>query len=99
VLLPHTGPELAYQVAKRIQQQFVTAVTGLSAAHAACSMSVGLACMSISHPANSDQLVALADAALYRAKQTGSSCVFTHDPAPCLAAPSKPSAAVPDPMI
>ncbi len=84
VLLPHTGPELAQQVARRIQQEFVVAVAGLGDAHAACSMSVGLACMSISHPATADQLVALADAALYRAKQTGASCVFTQNAAPDL---------------
>jgi diguanylate cyclase (GGDEF)-like protein len=88
VLLPHTGPELAHQVARRIQQQFIAAVSGISPSHAACSMSAGLACVSISHPANADQLVALADAALYRAKQSGESCVFTHDAAPTLAQPA-----------
>ncbi len=84
VLLPHTEPELAEQVARRIQQQFNTAVRSISPKHAVCAMSMGLACVSISRPTTADQLVALADRALYRAKKIGAGCVFTEEPAPPL---------------
>lgn len=88
VLLPHTGPELAQQVARRIQQQFRNDVAALGPEHAVCSMSVGLACVSISKPASADQLVALADAALYRAKQSGAARVCMHEAPPSLTTPA-----------
>jgi len=80
LLLPHTAPDVARQVAKRIQAQFAEAADAMLPEELTCNMSVGIACVSSSRPANADQLVALADAALYRAKQAGKACIFLHEP-------------------
>jgi diguanylate cyclase (GGDEF)-like protein len=80
VLLPRTGPDTAQQVAGRIQQEFRSAVRASVPQDHPCGMSMGLACVSFSQPTCADQLVALADAALYRAKQSGKSRLFTHEP-------------------
>ncbi len=91
VLLPRTGPDIARQVADRIRQEFLTAVGHLAEQGLECNMSMGLACMSISQPASADQLVALADAALYRAKQAGKARLFIHEGTPSLS-PGEPAA-------
>jgi two-component system cell cycle response regulator len=81
VLMPHTLPQVAQQVARRIKHQFVTAIRATWPGHN-CDLSIGIACLSLSKPMNADQLVALADAALYRAKQSGKARVFIHQPPP-----------------
>lgn len=78
VLLAHTDPVVAMQVARRIQQQFVTAVGPLIPPGNSLNMSVGIACVSLSRPTSADQLVALADGALYRAKEAGKARIITH---------------------
>jgi predicted signal transduction protein with EAL and GGDEF domain len=47
--------------------------------------------MSISRPANADQLVALADTALYAAKQAGKAIIRMHEPAAQLTDVAEPS--------
>lgn len=71
LLMPHTEPAIARQVAHRIRQQFVDAARRAFPDFEGCDLSIGIACTSLSRPASADQLVALADAALYRAKQAG----------------------------
>jgi diguanylate cyclase (GGDEF)-like protein len=78
-LLPHTDLHVAQGVARRIRQQFLATIHTLWPGNAVCSMSIGIACVSLSHPANADQLVAMADSALYRAKQLGKSRIVVHD--------------------
>ncbi|MBI1367799.1 MAG: diguanylate cyclase [Planctomycetes bacterium] len=79
LLLPHTDPSIARQVARRIKRQFVDSVRAMFPQHTNCDLSIGIACMSLSHPASADQLVALADGALYRAKQMGKARIIIHD--------------------
>ena len=71
LLLPHTSPEVAEQVARRIQHQFHTTVRSVAPGAGQCNMSIGLACMSLNRPASAEQLVTRADAALYKAKRDG----------------------------
>jgi diguanylate cyclase (GGDEF)-like protein len=82
LILPRTDPQTGMQVARRIQQEFRQATHQLLGDQAQTDMSLGLACVSISKPTNADQLVALADAALYRAKQAGRGRIDVSEPAP-----------------
>lgn len=80
LLLPHTSPTVAQQVGRRIKHQFVTAAKSMFPEGMSCNVSIGIACVTVSRPASADQLVALADAALYRAKQTGKARIFLYQP-------------------
>ncbi len=71
LILPRTDPETAVGVAQRIQAEFRQATQAMLPQGLDTDMSLGLACVSVHRPASADQLVALADAALYRAKQAG----------------------------
>lgn len=71
LLLPHASAEMASQVAERIRDEFAMVSAGeLKSAHPV-TMSVGIASVNVNRPAGCDQLVALADAALYQAKKSG----------------------------
>jgi len=78
LLLPETDPETAEQVARRIQEQFRQATGAMLPAGSPTDMSLGIACVSLHRPTNADQLVALADAALYRAKSDGKGRIALH---------------------
>jgi diguanylate cyclase (GGDEF)-like protein len=78
LLLPHTSPNIAQQVARRIRQQFIAAARSMFPEGLTCNVSVGVACVSTSRAATADQLVALADAALYRAKQAGKARIHVY---------------------
>jgi len=82
LLLPETDPQTAEQVARRVQHQFQQTTRLLLPAGMSTDMSLGLACVSLHKPATADQLVALADAALYRAKQEGKGRLALHDAPP-----------------
>ena len=71
VLLPHASAELALNVGERIHAQFVAQMKNLVPAELCLTMSMGIASALHNQPANSDQLVALADEALYDAKHRG----------------------------
>jgi len=86
LLLPETDPATAEQVARRIQEQFRQATKAMLPAGNPTDMSLGIACVSLHYPVNADQLVALADAALYRAKAEGKGRIALHN-----APPSHPS--------
>lgn len=78
VLMPHTDLNIAQQVARRVRQQFISAVRSTWPHLDHCTLSIGVACVSISKPTSADQLVALADAALYKSKQSGKARIFVH---------------------
>ena len=79
VLLPHTDPKTAMNVARRIQRQFLDSVPEQLPEQAACSLSIGIASASQSRPASAEQLVALADAAMYQAKQSGKAQIAAYE--------------------
>ena len=80
VIQPHADPILAQQFADRIRQQFLAHIRELFGRQTPCDLSIGIACLSISKPTSADQLVALADSALYRAKQAGKARAVLHNP-------------------
>ena len=71
LLLPQAGPAEAQTVAERIREEFRSASAGLLRRPLGVTMSVGIGSLSVSHSASADQLVALADTALYCAKDCG----------------------------
>ncbi len=71
VLLPHASGEEAAQVAQRIRQEFAVASAPLLKRPVGVTMSMGIASVFVNRPIHADQLVTLADAALYSAKETG----------------------------
>lgn len=81
LLLPQTDPATAMGVLDRIREQFIEAAAPLVDGHP-CNMSMGLACVSVNETANADQLVALADAALYEAKAAGKGRTRLHGAEP-----------------
>ena len=81
LLMPQTDPDTAKQALLRVQDQFKLAIRPL-VGHHKCSMSMGTACMSLNRPSAADQLMAMSDDALYRAKAAGKGCVYQHEPAP-----------------
>lgn len=71
LLLPHANGEEAAQVAQRIRDEFFTASAAVLKRPEGVTMSAGIASLLAHHPAHADQLVAMADAALYKAKDSG----------------------------
>lgn len=71
ILLPHASAELACQVGERISSQFALQARPLIGPELTLTMSLGIAAIQHNHPTHSDQLVALADEALYEAKHLG----------------------------
>lgn len=81
VIQPHSDPVLARQFADRIRQQFLAHIAELFGDRTHCNLSIGIACLSISKPDSADHLVAMADSALYAAKQAGKARAMLHEPA------------------
>lgn len=71
LLLPHASAEEAAQVAARIRDEYRQASAVILRRNEGVTMSVGVGSVRGDHPATADQLVAIADAALYRAKGRG----------------------------
>ncbi len=71
LLLPHAGAIDAALVAQRIAEEYCTASAQVLKREKGVTMSIGIASRSEGRPAGGDQLVVLADAALYRAKAAG----------------------------
>ena len=81
VLLPDTGSDEAQQVAERIRLDFDAAFTDLGerVGYAGrVTLSAGIATRQQTRTAESLDLLATADRALYRAKDIGGSCVVLH---------------------
>ncbi len=79
VLLPRASAELAASVAERIQSQFVFQMKSLIPAPLTLTMSLGIASMMHNKPPHAEQLVALADEALYTAKRQGKNRTIISD--------------------
>lgn len=71
LLLPHAGSEEAARVVQRIREEYIAASAAVLKRPQGVSLSAGVASVFGHRPAHADQLVALADAALYRAKEAG----------------------------
>jgi len=71
ILLPHATADLAATVGERIATQFAFQMKSLVPPELSLTVSMGIAAVQHNHPVNSDQLVALADEALYTAKRLG----------------------------
>ena len=68
-LLPHAGAAEAHGVAERIREQFGSASANLLKWERRVTMSIGIGSLREHRPDSFEQLVALADAALYRARR------------------------------
>jgi diguanylate cyclase (GGDEF)-like protein len=78
ICLPHTDPEEAYQVAERLRQKISmisSQVPGSQLPAVQITISIGVASLESAHR-TLDELIAAADAALYRAKASGRNCVI-----------------------
>ncbi|HEX4123234.1 MAG TPA: diguanylate cyclase [Tepidisphaeraceae bacterium] len=75
-LLPHAGAAEAQGVAERIREQFGSASANLLKWERRVTMSIGIGSLSEHRPDGFEQLVALADAALYRAKGAGKDSII-----------------------
>jgi two-component system, cell cycle response regulator len=81
LLLPHAGPEEAAQVGRRIREEFRTGSGILLRRNEGVTMSLGIASRASNRPSGPDQLIVMADAALYRAKGQGRNREVTFEPA------------------
>lgn len=79
ILLPHASAELACNVGERIHSQFVFQMRSLVPSELSLTLSMGVSSIQHNRPANSDQLVALADEALYDAKHRGKNQTIISD--------------------
>ena len=77
LLLPHAGSDEANGAAARIREEFRTASAVLLKRAQGVTMSMGIGSIRVNHPAHADQLVSLADSALYRAKEAGRDRIAT----------------------
>jgi two-component system cell cycle response regulator len=82
LLLPHASGDEAAHVATRIRDEFAASSAVVLGRSSGVTMSVGIAAAKTTGATSADQLVATADAALYRAKEAGRNRVAT---APALA--------------
>ena len=71
LLLPRTSAPEAAAVAQRIRDEFFQASAAVLKRERGTTMSIGVGSLGTGQPAHADQLVAVADAALYRAKDGG----------------------------
>lgn len=71
LLLPQASTVEAEIAANRIREEFRTASAAILKRQIGVSMSIGIGSLSSSRPAGADQLVAMADAALYQSKEAG----------------------------
>ena len=86
LLLPRAGGTEASSVVSRIRDDFRHASAALLRRNTGVTMSIGIASMRADHVSGTEQLVALADAAMYRAKAKGRNCLVLSEHAPTIRA-------------
>lgn len=77
LLLPHASEQDAAQAAERIREEYRTASAGLLKRPAGMTMSIGIGSLTRNKPSGGDELIAMADAALYSAKEAGRDRIIT----------------------
>ena len=82
VLLPHASAEQAVGVAQRIREEYRLAAGGLLRRKEPATMSIGIGSRRCDVPVSADQLISVADAALYRAKEQGRNRIVATEVAP-----------------
>lgn len=107
LLLPQASTQQAATVGRRIRDEFFAASAMLlqCPCDRGVTMSMGIACLRINHPPTADQLVAIADTALYTAKGLGRDRIHTSSiisatlsrPIPFHPVPTTPVPAAPTP--
>jgi diguanylate cyclase (GGDEF)-like protein len=80
LLLPRATPQEAAAVVSRVRDDFYYASASLLRRHSGVTMSIGIAGLRGSRLTNTDQLIARADAALYRAKAEGRNRIVLSEP-------------------
>jgi two-component system cell cycle response regulator len=75
LLLPHATPEDAARVMQRIRDEFGQSSAALLDRPDPVTMSCGVSSRKKNGPTSAEQLVALADSALYEAKKNGRNCI------------------------
>jgi diguanylate cyclase (GGDEF)-like protein len=71
LLLPRTNCQDAARVTERIREEYALASAAVLMREKGVTMSVGIASLLSSHPGRADELVNMADTALYKAKEAG----------------------------
>lgn len=71
LLLPHASEHDAAQAAQRIREEYRSASASILKREHGMTMSVGIGSLSRNKPSGADQLIAMADTALYAAKEAG----------------------------
>jgi diguanylate cyclase (GGDEF)-like protein len=92
LLLPHTSVKMAIHVADRIRRQLADVTRQNPATAPGVTLSMGVASLKSNHPATADSLVAMADRALYAAKDRGKNCVVTFTDIANIVSPAIPPA-------
>ncbi len=77
LLLPHADAAEAARVAERIRHDFTIASSQVLNREQGVTMSIGIGSLHDNQPSHADQLVAIADAALYQAKEQGRNRIIT----------------------
>lgn len=77
LLLPHTSLTMAIKAARRIREQLSMATRHYTETGTGVTISMGIASLRADRPASADALVAMADHALYVAKDRGKDCIVT----------------------
>jgi diguanylate cyclase (GGDEF)-like protein len=78
LLLPHTSIELAVSVVERIRREMAAIGQQYAQLGSGLTVSIGLSNLRIDTPATADTLVAMADRALYAAKDAGKNRIICH---------------------
>jgi two-component system, cell cycle response regulator len=84
LLLPHASAEEARNVTQRIRDEFGQRSAILLRRNEPVTISAGIASRKGDYPNGSEQLLAMADKALYRAKANGRNRIVIHEPAAVL---------------
>ena len=90
ILLPHTSVEKALAVGNRIRQELSMAAVRFAKIDTGVTMSIGIASLKADRPPSADALVAMADNALYIAKEHGKNRIITCQEIAAVSPPAEP---------